>query len=74
VVPFGETPLVLVTAVGRYNALAELLAAAKARPGELNYSTSASVANQLGLSAGRPHFILPTTIFRKPVDANHFLR
>jgi tripartite-type tricarboxylate transporter receptor subunit TctC len=39
VVPFGETPLVVVTAVGRYNTLAELIAAAKAKPGELNYST-----------------------------------
>jgi tripartite-type tricarboxylate transporter receptor subunit TctC len=37
VVPFGETPLVVVTAIGRYNTLAELVAAAK--PGELNYST-----------------------------------
>src|ERR1043166_2028327 len=35
VVPFGETPLVVVTAVGRYNTLAELIAAAKAKPGEL---------------------------------------
>jgi tripartite-type tricarboxylate transporter receptor subunit TctC len=39
VVPFGETPLVVVTAAGRYKTLAELLAAAKAKPGELNYST-----------------------------------
>ena len=39
VVPFGETPLVVVTAVGRYNTLAEPIAAAKAKPGELNYST-----------------------------------
>jgi tripartite-type tricarboxylate transporter receptor subunit TctC len=39
VVPFGETPLVVVTAVGRYNTLAELLAAAKAKPGELNYAS-----------------------------------
>jgi tripartite-type tricarboxylate transporter receptor subunit TctC len=39
VVPFGETPLVVVTAAGRYNTLAELIAAAKAKPGELNYST-----------------------------------
>jgi tripartite-type tricarboxylate transporter receptor subunit TctC len=39
VVPFGETPLVVVTAVGRYKTLAELLAAAKAKPGELNYAS-----------------------------------
>jgi tripartite-type tricarboxylate transporter receptor subunit TctC len=39
VVPFGETPLVVVTAVGRYQTLAELLAAAKAKPGELNYAS-----------------------------------
>src|SRR5499426_1563090 len=31
VVPFGETPLVVVTAVGRYNTLAEMIAAAKAK-------------------------------------------
>jgi len=39
VVPFGETPLVVVTAAGRYNTLAELIAAARARPDQLNYST-----------------------------------
>jgi tripartite-type tricarboxylate transporter receptor subunit TctC len=39
VVPFGETPLVVVTAAGRYKTLAELIAAAKAKPGELNYSS-----------------------------------
>ncbi len=39
VVPFGETPLVVVTAAGRYNALGELIAAAKAKPNELNYSS-----------------------------------
>src|SRR5262249_30526918 len=35
----GEGPLVVVTAVGRYNKLDELIAAAKAKLGELNYST-----------------------------------
>jgi tripartite-type tricarboxylate transporter receptor subunit TctC len=39
VVPFGETPLVVVTAAGRYKTLADLIAAAKAKPGALNYST-----------------------------------
>src|SRR5499427_1810778 len=38
-VPFGETPLVVVTAVGRYSSLPVLIAAAKAKRGELNYST-----------------------------------
>src|SRR3954470_8151758 len=58
VVPFGETPLVVVTPVGRYNTLAELIAAAKAKPGELNYSTvgvgSAAHfgAERLAVSAG----------------------
>lgn len=39
VVPFGQTPLVIVTGAGRYKTLAELIAAAKAKPGALNYST-----------------------------------
>jgi tripartite-type tricarboxylate transporter receptor subunit TctC len=39
VVPFGQTPLVVVTGAGRYQTLAELIAAAKAKPGALNYST-----------------------------------
>lgn len=38
-VPFGQTPLVVVTGVGRYKTLAELVSAAKAKPGELNFST-----------------------------------
>ena len=36
---FGQTPLVAVTGVGRYKTLGELVAAAKAKPGALNYST-----------------------------------
>jgi tripartite-type tricarboxylate transporter receptor subunit TctC len=36
---FGQTPLVVVTGVGRYKTLADLVAAAKAKPGALNYST-----------------------------------
>ena len=39
VVPFGQTPLVVVTGAGRYKTLAELVATAKAKPGALNYST-----------------------------------
>ena len=39
VVPFGQTPLVVATGAGRYKTLGELIAAAKAKPGELNYST-----------------------------------
>jgi tripartite-type tricarboxylate transporter receptor subunit TctC len=39
VVPFGQTPLVVVAGAGRYKTLAELIAAAKAKPGALNYST-----------------------------------
>ena len=38
-VPFGQTPLVVITGVGRYKTLAELVAAAKAKPGALNFST-----------------------------------
>src|SRR4029079_16154220 len=36
---FGQTPLVVVTGVGRYKTLSELVATAKAKPGALNYST-----------------------------------
>jgi tripartite-type tricarboxylate transporter receptor subunit TctC len=39
VVPFGQTPLVVVTGQGRYKTLAELIAAAKAKPGAMNFST-----------------------------------
>jgi tripartite-type tricarboxylate transporter receptor subunit TctC len=39
VVLFGQTPLVVVTGAGRYKTLAELIAAAKAKPGVFNYST-----------------------------------
>jgi tripartite-type tricarboxylate transporter receptor subunit TctC len=58
VVPFGQQPLVVVTAPGKYRTLAELIAAAKANPGALNYSTagvgSAShfAAERLFASAG----------------------
>ena len=48
VVPFGETPLVVVTAAGRYKTLAELIAAAKAKPGELNTRPSASGPRRIG--------------------------
>ena len=36
---FGQTPLVAITGAGRYKTLGELVAAAKAKPGALNYST-----------------------------------
>jgi tripartite-type tricarboxylate transporter receptor subunit TctC len=36
---FGQTPLVVITGAGRYKTLADLVAAAKAKPGQLNYST-----------------------------------
>jgi tripartite-type tricarboxylate transporter receptor subunit TctC len=55
---FGQTPLVVVTGAGHYKTLAELVAAAKAKPGALNYSTvgvgSAAHfgAEQLAVSAG----------------------
>jgi tripartite-type tricarboxylate transporter receptor subunit TctC len=55
---FGQTPLVVITGVGRYKTLTELVAAAKAKPGVLNYSTvgvgSAAHfgAERLAVSAG----------------------
>jgi tripartite-type tricarboxylate transporter receptor subunit TctC len=36
---FGQTPLVVAAATGKYKSLSELVAAAKAAPGKLNYST-----------------------------------
>ena len=55
---FGQTPLVVVTAAGHFKTLAELVSAAKAKPGVLNYATvgvgSAAHfgAEQLAVSAG----------------------
>ena len=55
---FGQTPLVVITGVGRYKTLTELVATAKAKPGALNYSTvgvgSAAHfgAERLAVSAG----------------------
>ena len=59
VIPFGQQPLVVVTSPAKgYKTLPDLVAAAKARPGTLNYSTagvgSAShfAAERLRMSAG----------------------
>ena len=55
---FGQTPLVVITGAGRYKTLGELVSAAKAKPGQLNYSTvgvgSAAHfgAERLAVSAG----------------------
>jgi len=55
---FGQTPLVVVTGAGRFKTLGELVSAAKADPGKLNYATvgagSASHfgAEQLAVAAG----------------------
>lgn len=58
VAAFGQQPLVVATATGRFKSLAELISAAKAKPGALNYSSvglgSASHfgAERLAVSAG----------------------
>ena len=55
---FGQTPLVVVTGAGRYKTLGELVAAAKAEPGKLNYATVGAGsaahfgAEQLAVAAG----------------------
>jgi tripartite-type tricarboxylate transporter receptor subunit TctC len=55
---FGQTPLVVVTGAGRYNTLGDLVAAAKAEPGKLNYATVGAGsaahfgAEQLAVAAG----------------------
>src|SRR5262245_41752548 len=46
VVPFGKTPLVVVTAVRRYNTLAELIATAKAKPSA--FTTSSCSLSTMG--------------------------
>src|SRR6185295_13090241 len=40
VIPFGNQPLVIVVTPGKYQTLADLIAAGKARPGALNYTTA----------------------------------
>lgn len=40
VIPFGNQPLVIVVTPGKYRTLADLIAAGKARPGALNYTTA----------------------------------
>jgi tripartite-type tricarboxylate transporter receptor subunit TctC len=58
VIPFGQQPLVVVGAPAKYKTLADLIAAGKAKPGSLNYTTagvgSASHfgAERLRISAG----------------------
>jgi tripartite-type tricarboxylate transporter receptor subunit TctC len=59
VIPLGQQPLVLLTAPGKgFKTLADLIAAAKARPGALNYSSagigsvSHFAAERLRVSAG----------------------
>ncbi len=58
VIPFGIQPLVIVASPEKYKTLGELIAAAKARPGSLNYSSAGAgsashfAGEQLRVSAG----------------------
>ena len=59
VIPFGQQPLVVVTSPGKgYKTLGDLIAAGKAKPGSLNYSTAGAgsashfAAERLRISAG----------------------
>jgi len=73
VVPLGLQPTLLITAVGKgINTAAELIAAAKARPGAMNFasagpgSTSHLAAERFRLAAGIDAKHVP---FRAPTDA-----
>jgi len=63
VVPFGQTPLVVVTGAGKYKTLTELVAAAKAKPGALNYST-------VGVGSAA-HFGAARLLVSAGIDAQH---
>ena len=58
VIPFGIQPLVIVASPEKYKTLGELIAAAKAKPGSLNYSSAGAgsashfAGEQLRVSAG----------------------
>jgi tripartite-type tricarboxylate transporter receptor subunit TctC len=58
VIPFGIQPLVIIAAPDKYKTLGELIAAAKAKPGALNYSSAGAgsashfAGEQLRVSAG----------------------
>src|SRR5262245_59541030 len=58
IIPFGQQPLAIVTAPAKYKTLQDLIAAGKAKPDGLNYSTAGSGsasqfgAERLRLSAG----------------------
>src|SRR5262249_49725007 len=53
VIPFGQQPLVVVASPEKYKTLRELIAAGKAKPGALNYST-AGAGSAAHLGAARP--------------------
>src|SRR5262249_6708982 len=58
VIPFGQQPLVVVASPEQYKTLRDLIAAGKAKPGALNYSTAGAGsashcgADRLRISAG----------------------
>ena len=58
VIPFGIQPLVIIASPEKYKTLGELIAAAKAKPGSLNYSSAGAgsashfAGEQLRVSAG----------------------
>jgi tripartite-type tricarboxylate transporter receptor subunit TctC len=67
VIPFGESPSVLVTAPSKgYKTVADLVAAVKAKPGAMNYASADIAAERFRVAAGLEAQHVP---FRGPAEA-----